>query len=128
MSSSGSADPIHNDAVLLRRVSNQQLVSDDNADRLRPSSAAFKQGGPDGDVSVHLWPLVDCDQVMEGGKEQYLAYLTVGDVREAGVDVVFTPTDAEPGHCDIVGRKTNAIARRLARACRWVRGYGPLGH
>jgi hypothetical protein len=122
----GNADPLHNHAVLLRRVSSQYLVSDDNADRLRVSSAAFKQGGPDGDVSVHLWPLVDYDQVARGGREQYLVWLTVGDVRRAGLDVVFTPTDDEPGHCDVVGRKTNAIARHLARASRWVRGYGPF--
>ena len=122
-----NADPLHDGAVLLRRVSNQHLVSDDNEDRLRVTSAAFKQGGADGDVSVHLWPLVDYNHVARRGKEQYLVWLTVGDVRRAGLDVVFTPSDDEPGHCDIVGRKTGARARQLARASQWVTGYGPLG-
>ena len=124
----GDADPLHDDMVLLRRVSAQNLVSDDNDDRLRASTAAFKQGGPDGDVSVHLWDLVDSDQVAQGGTEQYLVWLTVGDVRRIGLDVAFTPTDNEPGHCDIVGRKTAARSRQLARASQWLPGYGPLGN
>ena len=45
---------ISDDEVVLRRVAEDFVTDDQNIQRLRPSTQAFKQDGSDGLVSVYL--------------------------------------------------------------------------
>ena len=45
---------ISDDEVVLRRIAEDFVTDDQNLQRLRPSTQAFRQDGPDGLVSVYL--------------------------------------------------------------------------
>lgn len=122
-------DPtIGDDVLLLRRIpSNPPLwvVWDDNEQQWRPSSAAF-QDQEGSSVSIVLAcelertgrPLTDA--LASHAEGFALAAITAGCARENGQIVIRDPTADEPAHGLIVGKKTRAVRKRLAKATVWI--------
>ncbi len=116
---------ISDDEVVLRRVAENFVADDQNLQRLRPSTQAFKQDGPDGLVSVYLSSETDPATVAAEGPEKYLASIKVGVLRKLGLGVVRDPSAGGPGHCVITGRKTKGRLNRIVCEAEWVSGYAP---
>ena len=116
---------ISDDEVVLRRVAEDFVTDDQNIQRLRPSTQAFKQDGSDGLVSVYLISETKLVTVADEGPEKYLASIRVGVLRELGLGVVRDPSSGGPGHCDITGRKTKGRLNQIVRKAEWVNGYAP---
>lgn len=114
-------DPsIADETKLHRGVASQHVVRDQNQDRLRPSSAAFSHE----EMSVLLDDRLDASgrtprEAAEGLPQEFLASLRAGFVRGHNQIVVHSPTDREPAHGDVVGRKTKPIKRAFARTAVW---------
>ena len=116
---------ISDDEVVLRRVAENFVTDDQNIQRLRPSTQAFKQDGPDGLVSVYLISETDPATVADEGPEKYLASIRVGVLRELGLGVVRDLSSGGLGHCVITGRKTKGRLNQIVRKAEWVNGYEP---
>ena len=116
---------ISDDDVVLRRVAENFVTGDQNLQRLRPSTQAFKQDGPDGLVSVYLISETEPATVVAEGPEKYLASIRVGVLRELGLGIVRDPSSGGPGHCVITGRKTKGRLNQIVRKVEWVNGYAP---
>ena len=119
-------DPsISGEDSVYRRISEDQIVPNENLRRFRPSTQGFKQGGKDGLVSVYLMSETSPAAVMSEGRQPYLVEIGVGAIRDLGLGVIRSPETGGPGHCDIVGRKTRSVLNRLVAQARWVAGYAP---
>ena len=116
---------ISDDEVVLRRVAEDFATDDQNIQRLRPSTQAFKQDGSDGLVSVYLISETKLATIADEGPEKYLAAIRVGVLRELGLGVVRDPSSGGPGHCVITGRKTKGRLNQIVRRAEWVNGYAP---
>ena len=121
----GDAPGIGDDDTVLRRIPEAFVVFDDNLQRLRPSTQAFRQGGTGRPVSVYLLSATTLEEVANEGSEPYLVSLRVGFLRELGLGIIRDPTSGGPGHCEITGRKTRSVLDRLAKQAQWVEGYAP---
>lgn len=108
----------------MRRVRIDEIITDEDGTP-RPSSQAFKQDGPDGDVSVYLASETTPARITQDYPGTYVAEVDVGTIRAQGLDVERDPVPGEPGHCNITGRKSRSRARAIARSYRWAEGYGP---
>ena len=55
-------------------------------------------------------------------EEWHVCRFLVSDVKDLGLDIAFTPTDRDPGHCSITGKGglayPNNKAQKLARRTR----------
>ena len=116
---------IADDALVVRRISEDQQFFDEKVGFRRPASMAFRQNGLDGNVSVYLMAETTFDAVAAEGNQPYLCTVSVGVLRQNGLGIIRTPESGGPGHCDVTGRKTTGGSRRIARAARWVPGYAP---
>ena len=118
---------ISDDEVVLRRIAEDFVTDDQNLQRLRPSTQAFKQDGPDGLVSVYLISETEPATVADEGPEKYLAStsIRVGVLRELGLGVVRDPSSGGLGHCVITGRKPKGRLNQIVRKAEWVNGYAP---
>ena len=125
MAEPAGPDQILDDELVLRRVNLRETGPPDNQGRTRINSDAFIQNGLDGNVSVYLASETTPEAITREYQLHYIAQLEVGEIRAVGLDVVRDPKEGDPGHCNIVGRKTRGTARRLARTARWVAGYEP---
>jgi hypothetical protein len=65
---------------------------------------------------MHLGP----DAVIEAYPQVGLVRLRVIDIRSLGLGVVVEPTDAEPWHGAVYGKKTQGIRNQLVQASEWV--------
>ena len=117
---------ISDDEIILRRVPEDFVTDDQNRQRLRPSTQAFKQDGPDGLVSVYLSSETDPATVADEGPEKYLASIRVGVLRELELGVVRDSSSGGLGHCVITGRKTKGRLNRIVCEVEWVNGYAPV--
>ena len=109
--------------TLLRRVRDYEvLVENGNP---RPSSQAFIQGGPDGNVSVYLASETTPERITRDYPDTYVAEVEIRTIRELGLEVEREPIEDDPGHCNITGRKTRTRARAIARSAGWITGFGP---
>lgn len=119
-------DPtIGDDETVIRRVAEGQHPFDENLGRVRPSTQAFIQDGPDGLVSVYLLSETTPDAVSQEGNQPYQCIVAVGVLRQNGLGIIRTPDSGGPGHCDITGRKTKSALNPIVRAAQWVPGYAP---
>lgn len=120
-------DPtIGDNEVIWRRIPHVWVVEDENLKCKRPSSACFLQNGPDSPVSVYIASEAQSPQVvMQSRKEQFLAALTVGFVRQLGLGIIHDPHSGGPGHALLLGRKTKGILSKMAKAATWVPPYVP---
>jgi hypothetical protein len=72
-------------------------------------------------MSVHLAEIARTPERVLAGLEGYgLAEFTAGLVGELNQIVVRDPTPTDPSHALVVGPKTGAVSRRLARESVWV--------
>ena len=109
--------------TVLRRVRDYEVLEEDG--NPRPSSQAFIQGGPDGNVSVYLASETTPERITRDYPRTYVAEVDIGTIRELGLDVEREPIEDDPGHCNIVGRKTRNRARAIARSAKWITGFAP---
>ena len=91
----------------------------------RPSSDAFLQGGPEGNVSVYLASETTPERITSEYPNTFVALVEVSVVRTQGLDVKREPIRNDPGHCNITGRKTASKRRSIARSSRWAEGFAP---
>ena len=49
-----------------------------------------------------------------------LVKITAGQIRELDLGVTAEPTDSDPAHAYVHGKKTPAKKKKLALACEWV--------
>jgi hypothetical protein len=112
--------PIPDDLVLWRRVPPDKKVFDHNLSRWRPSSDAFcdhKDGS-----SMSVYDSQSCggkEAVMVGHDGFLLCSFTAGDARSRNMTIVRT-TRGGPGHCEVVGKKTDSVKNKFAKNARWV--------
>ena len=111
--------------IVLRRVARDEVVIDENTQRLRPARYTFLQGGRGGLVSVYLAAETTPDAVAAGGPEEYLVSITVGLLRQLGLGIVRDSTVGGLGHCVITGRKTRGRLNQIVQNAVWVDGYAP---
>jgi len=118
-------DPtIPDKAELLRRIPPWHFIPDENQGLVRPSSAAFADD-KDGPMSVTLAEELtkegrSLDSVLVGHGDFALASITAGLVRECEQGIVRAPTDDEPAHALVFGKKTKSIQRKLVKGARWI--------
>ena len=119
-------DPTIGDSeVIWRRIPQVWVVEDKNLKRTRPSSACF-QDGTNGPMSVYIASEAqNAKVVMQGGKEPFLAALTVAFVRQLGLGIVRDSSLGGPGHALLLGKKTGAKRDKMAKAATWVTPYAP---
>ena len=110
--------------TVLRRVRDYEVLVEEDGTR-RPSSQAFIQGGPDGDVSVYLASETTPERITQDYPGTYVAEVDISAIRRLGLDVEREPIEGDPGHCNITGRKTKSRTRAMARSSRWATGYRP---
>ena len=110
--------------TILRRVRDYEILVDGNGNQ-RPSSQAFIQGNPDGNVSVYLASETTAARITRDYPATYIAEMEISAVRSQGLEVERDPIQGDPGHCNITGRKTRSRARAIARNSRWAADYGP---
>jgi len=119
---------ILDDAELWRRIPPAQIVLDQNhpdGPIRRPSTGAFDNSSDEEAMSVLLAAIV-----LEAGRTPRdtlirfasfgLVGFTAGLVRAHEQIVVREPEPEEPAHAAVVGRKSKALKRTLARTSRWV--------
>ena len=110
--------------IILRRVRDYEVLRDEDG-RPRPSSQAFIQGGPEGNVSVYLASETTAEGITRDYPGTYVAGVDIGTIRAQGLDVERDPIEGDPGHCNITGRKTRSRMRAIARSSQWAAGFGP---
>lgn len=81
------------------------------------SSAAFK----DSEASVDRGNYRSVEESLENYSNYGLARVLAGDARSLEQEVVADPELLNPAHALIRGKKSRAIARRLAGRAVWVR-------
>ena len=117
--------PVGDSETVLRRVTQAELTRHEDEGTIRPSSNAFLQGGPDGDVSVFLASETTPERITREYPNTYVALTNVAFIRGLGLDVQRDPIQDQPGHCNITGRKTSAKRRAIARNSLWAEGFEP---
>lgn len=63
---------------------------------------------------------LDPTVLLDGYADNALIALPAHVARQANQALVRDPTDAEPWHGLVVGKKTEGVQRRLARASSWI--------
>lgn len=125
MGPGGDDVDLDDNETVLRRVSEDFDIYDDNIERHRPSTQAFLQDGPDGAVSVYLSSETTPEVVASGGSEKYMVAVTVAVLRRLGLGLVRDLSSGGPGHCVITGRKTKGKLKQIIQEAEWVEGYSP---
>lgn len=109
----------------MRRIRDYETITDSSDGPIRPSSNAFMQDGPDGNVSVYLKSETTAESITREYQGTFVAEMEIGIIRAQGLDVERDPNPGDPGHCNITGRKSRGKARSIARNSRWSEGHGP---
>ena len=125
MSERGIPEEIEDSQVVMRRVRKSQKTKDTNDGPQRPTSDAFIQNGPDGETSVYLASETTPEHITKEYPDVYVAEVEARVIRAQGLEVERDPVPGDPGHCNIVGRKTRGRAAAIARSASWAQGYGP---
>ena len=113
------------DELVVRRVTENGYIFDDNIGCTRLTGNAYLQDGRDGQTSVpgfrgpHLLKFTHWD------KEPYLAVLEVQTLRDEVLGIIFDPKPGESDHCNITGQKGGTLLRRIARKAWWEEGFAP---
>jgi|SRR3954471_16831323 len=109
------------DEILWRRVPPWHVVPDQNRVGRTVSSAAFDDDTDGNPMSVVLAGGADGPEAVLVGHEGFgLAGFRVSLARELGLGVRRDPTESEPAHAVVVGRKSHGVRKRLRAGSRWV--------
>ena len=76
--------------TVLRRVRDYEVLMEGDGTR-RPSSQAFIQGGPDGNVSVYLTSDTTPERITRNYTGTYVAEVEISTIRGQGLDVEREP-------------------------------------
>lgn len=112
------AADIPDTARVLRRVPPQQIESS------IPTSANFRERDDDPltGLSVTYWHSHSDEQdVLRFQPDFGLISIVVAQVRSCGLILVRVPLVGNLNHCEIMGKVTKGIAKRLKASSRWVR-------
>jgi hypothetical protein len=117
-----SETAVLDDLELFHRVPPNMIVWDLNEHRYRPTTGLFRKRER---VSVYLEDKLTEESrepvsVLAGYPDHSLAASIVRTVRRESQEVVRSPTDAEPAHGDVVGKKSTTCAERIALATSWT--------
>jgi hypothetical protein len=117
-------DPrIPDSAELWRRIPPDWVTWDDEQQRLRPSSQAFKNHRESGAISVFLANAISGPEyaLQPPNENFYLASITAGFARSVGLAVTADPPVPDViGHAWLKGLRSNKTSLKLARGARWV--------
>ena len=61
------------------------------------------------------------EAVMEGHDGFLLCSFTAGEARARGMQIIRTSTGG-PGHCEVIGKKTQSVKDKFAKNALWVIG------
>lgn len=122
--------PVRDDLQIIRRVAAEQIQRDRRTGRCRPATNNLTVGEYLGAASCRIAGEADLQEIASEGSEEYMYALVVAAIRAAGLDVVRTPEEGGPGHCNITGARnaTRPRLRALLSQAIWVRGYLSLIH
>jgi hypothetical protein len=116
-------DPIADEILLYRRINPAapHVVWDENFGCHRISTGAFR----DPDMSVGIGDtlealLRDPTTLLQGYQGQYLVSFAAGVAKDNGLEVIRSPSGAEPAHGSVRGKKSKPVLRALAAACAWT--------
>lgn len=76
--------------------------------------------GPAMSVGLGVFLGPNPEQMLENHPAFGLVKLPVHFIRSLGLGVVSSPTEAEPWHGDVFGKKTKSIKAKLSGASVWV--------
>jgi hypothetical protein len=112
---------IPDDAALLRRIHPEQVVPDKDG-TMRPSSAAFKDPNLSVDVEFLLEENgLNWEFSLTGFPDHSLVKFLAGAARAKQLAVVHSPIEGvNPGHAEVVDKKTGSIADHLKASSGWV--------
>jgi hypothetical protein len=112
------------DVLLLRRIPPRHFFLDENLGRIRASSAAFEDDGPEDPMSVYLASIIEREgrafqSVMQGHSEYGLVGLTAGFLRSHD-QTIHPDGEDDSSHAVACGPKTGSRRRSFAREALWV--------
>jgi hypothetical protein len=109
--------------IIIRRISEQQLVTDKNGTR-RISSVAFKAAGSNAGMSVDIEKLI-----VEAGKDpkEFVTtprwtgsvWFAAGQLRKKQLLVGFNPVTNNPFHGEVWGIASRPIQKAVQECCQW---------
>lgn len=108
-----------------RRIPPDQIHWDGKLHRWRPESGMFSDSSDGSPMSAGRAILYGSPRGIlgdQGYPDHLLVAIDVAFLRELGLRVASDPPADDPGHVWIVGRKTKAVKKKLAKAARWVVG------
>lgn len=105
--------------ALFRRIHPSQVIWDENLDRLRPTSAAFR----DKQMSVNLEDDLEregleLDFVLRDWPQHHLASIEARLARDRGQEIQRDHTEDDPTHGIVVGQKSGSTCNVFARESR----------
>ena len=107
--------PLRDSAVVYRRVRCEHY----NQEKHSIFGKAFANDREQSDRhSVSLESMTSPEELLElsGEPDRFIVVsLTVGDYRQMGQVVEWSPTDHDPGHCDVIGPKPARVKDYLRR-------------
>lgn len=107
---------IPDETRLYRRLHPEQVIWDDNERRVRPSSAAFKDEFLSISLGNELARISEPPSfALRDHPQHSLGWLTAEFARAEEQAVASIPTDTDPTHGEVVGRKKGARSTRLAK-------------
>ena len=80
------AAPVSDNDTVMRRVSRTEVTLHGDDGIIRPSSDAFLQGGPQGDVSVYLASETTPERITRNYPGMYVALVEVSVIRALGLE------------------------------------------
>ncbi|MGH9840415.1 MAG: hypothetical protein ACREEM_16675 [Blastocatellia bacterium] len=117
-------DPtISDDADLWRRIPPWHFILDENLGDIRPSSAAFDDDPDGAPMSAYLAEECKEPQIVLVNHDGFgLVAITAKLARECNQLIARQPVPGPPGHIVVVGKKTDSVRKKLARAAakNWV--------
>ena len=109
------------DEILWRRVPPWHVVPDQNRVGRTVSSGAFDDDTDGSPMSVVLAAgAAGPDTVLVGHEGFGLVGFRASLARELGLSVRRDPTESEPAHAVVVGRKSHGVRKRLRAGSNWV--------
>jgi hypothetical protein len=113
------------DDIIYRRVSSQQVETDDATGEMRPTSANFcdstrPEPSPMSCIAHALLDGSDPSSLVPGVGGDLLVAWTVADLGRYELEIIEDPTDDEPAHVLVTGAKTRSVRRGLAVSSKWI--------
>ena len=114
-------DPtIPDDEILWRRIPPWHGVPDKGRGDRMVSSAAFDDTDGQPMSVVIASEAAGPDSALAGHDGYALAGFRAGVAREIGLAIRRDPTDEQPAHAVVVGKKTGSIQKKLRNSAHWV--------